>query len=64
MHPEYVRLIVLFHNLDALDEFVEKIYGADRLAARRIIGTEIETQIPSDRTYRLALPERENNDNP
>lgn len=62
MHPEHVRLIVLFPNVDALDEFVDKVYGSGRLTAKRIVGTEPETQIPSDRTYRLALPERENND--
>lgn len=62
MHPEHVRLIVLFPDVDALDEFVDKVYGPGRLHAKRILGTETETQIPSDRTYRLALPERENND--
>ena len=62
MQPDYTRLIVLFPNLDALEEFVDKVYGSGRLTAKRILGTEPETQIPSDRTYRLAPPERENND--
>ncbi len=62
MQPEYTRLLILFPDEDALHEYVDKVYGPGRLHAKRIIGTEIETQIPSDRTYRLTIPERENNE--